>query len=136
MPTLLSARSRRTRAGGDDDGGAGNCTCYGITACAVALLLFCALAASGSVWMAFAFGAAGCLAPASWRVVGPSDGGASAGIYATVDTAGADAAATARARRRFGMPKAAIDALPTFVYELKGGEVAGGGSLCCTDTPA
>ncbi|CAO2037930.1 unnamed protein product, partial [Urochloa humidicola] len=58
---------------------------------------------------------------------GPSDGGASAGIYAAADTAGADAAAAARARRRFGMPKAAIDALPTFVYELKGGEVAGDG---------
>ncbi|CAL4970232.1 unnamed protein product [Urochloa decumbens] len=144
MPTLLSARSRRTRAGGagagreDDEGGAGvgNRACYGIAACAVSLLLFCALAASVSVWMAFAFGAlalvafgvAGCLAPASWRVVGPSDnGGAIAGSDAAAAAAGAaGAAAAARARRRFGMPKAAINALPTFAYELKGAEAADG----------
>ncbi|CAL5059060.1 unnamed protein product [Urochloa decumbens] len=129
MPTLLSARSRRTSAGaggGDDDSaGVGNRACYGIAACAVSLLLFCALAASVSVWMAFtfgalalvAFGAAGCLAPASWRVQSSDDAAAAA------DTAGA----AARARRRFGMPKAAIDALPTFAYELK--NAVGGGDL-------
>ncbi|CAN6231104.1 unnamed protein product [Urochloa humidicola] len=147
MPTLLSARSRPTRSGagagaGDDVGraAAGNRVCYGITACAVALLLFCALAASVSVWMAFvfgglaliAFGAAGCLAPASWRVVRPSDGAGSDAVAAE-DAAGA----AARARRRFGMPKAAIDALPTFAYELSGGEggdlesgAAAGGEQC------
>ncbi|CAL4888752.1 unnamed protein product [Urochloa decumbens] len=139
MPTLLSARSRRTRAGSagagreDDDGaGVGNRACYGIAACAVSLLLFCALAASVSVWMAFAFGAlalvafgvAGCLAPASWRIVGASDGGAIAGSEAAADAAGA----AARARRRFGMPKAAIDALPTFAYEHSAA-AAGGGDL-------
>ncbi|CAL4888753.1 unnamed protein product [Urochloa decumbens] len=138
MPTLLSARSRRTSAGagagsGDNGGagaGIGNRACFGIAACAVSLLLFCALAASVSVWMAFAFGAlalvafgvAGCLAPASWRA-GPSDGGASAGSDATAGAAGA--AAAARARRRFGMPKAAIDALPTFAYELNAAESGG-----------
>ncbi|CAN6251045.1 unnamed protein product [Urochloa humidicola] len=141
MPTLLSARSRRTlggggtgAGGGDDDGGVGNRAYYGVTACAVSLLLFCALAASVSVWMAFAFGAlalvafgaAGCLAPANWRVVGPIDGDASA----ESDAAGAPGAAAAAARmqrRRFGMPKAAIDALPTFAYELKSADEAGGG---------
>ncbi|CAL4970230.1 unnamed protein product [Urochloa decumbens] len=142
MPTLLSARSRHNRAGagaGDDEGGAGvgNRACYGIAACAVSVLLFCALAASVSVWIAFAFGAlalvafgvAGCLAPASWRVVGPSDnGGAIAGSEAAADAAGA----AARARRRFGMPKAAIDALPTFAYEHSAAEdaaAAAGGDL-------
>ncbi|CAN6237746.1 unnamed protein product [Urochloa humidicola] len=154
MPTLLSARSRRTRGGGgagagggDEDGaGAGNRACYGITACAVALLLFCALAASVSIWMAFAFGAlalvafgvAGCLAPPSWRIVGPTsdDGGAGSDATAAADAAGA-AAAAARSRRRFGKPKAAIDALPTFAYELSGGgdlesgEAAGGEQLQC-----
>ncbi|CAL4888755.1 unnamed protein product [Urochloa decumbens] len=146
MPTLLSARSLRNRAGGGggDDGGAGagigNRACYGIAACAVSLLLFCALAASVSVWMAFAFGAlalvafgvAGCLAPASWRVVGPSDGGDISGSEAAADAAGA---AAERARRRFGMPKAAIDALPTFAYGLSnGGDLesgaAAGGEQC------
>ncbi|CAN6243794.1 unnamed protein product [Urochloa humidicola] len=145
MPTLLSARSRRTLGAGagasggeDNDGGAaGNRVCYGIAACAVALLLFCALAASVSVWMAFAFGGlaliafgvAGCFAPASWRVVGPSDdGGASASGSDAVDAAGAAAAARMQ-RRRFGMPKAAIDALPTFAYELKSADEARGGDL-------
>ncbi|XP_034584029.1 uncharacterized protein [Setaria viridis] len=131
MPTLLSARSRGTRAAG---GGAGNRACYGIAACTVALLLFCALAASVSVWMAFAFGGlvlvafgvAGCLAPASWRA-GPSDGGVSADSEAAA--AGAAGVVAARARRRFGMPKAAIDALPTFAYTVNGAEGGGGGDL-------
>ncbi|OEL16163.1 hypothetical protein BAE44_0022818 [Dichanthelium oligosanthes] len=127
MPNLLSARSRGHRGGGEgDDGnvGVGNRACYGITACAVALLLFCALAASVSVWMAFAFGAlalvafgvAGCVAPSSWRV-GPSDGASSA----ESEAAAADAAGAARAKRRFGLPKAAISALPTFPYTFNRG---------------
>ena len=99
--------------------------CYGIAACAVALLLFCALAASVSVWMAFAFGGlalaafavAGCLAP----------GGARVGPSAESETEAVDAAgAAARARRRFGMPKAALDALPTFAYTPQGAADRGG----------
>ncbi|KAG2657541.1 E3 ubiquitin-protein ligase Os03g0188200-like [Panicum virgatum] len=134
MPTLLSARSRPTRGvvvgEGDGDGGGagpGSRVCYGIAACAVALLLFCALAASVSVWMAFAFGGlvlaafavAGCLAPGGARI-GPS---AESEVAAeAVDAAGA----AARARRRFGMPKAALDALPTFAYTPQGAADRGG----------
>ncbi|XP_066325414.1 RING-H2 finger protein ATL39-like [Miscanthus floridulus] len=118
MPTLLSARSRGTNRGGeaaDADGGAGgNRACYGIAACSVALLLFCALAVSVSLWMAFtfgglalvAFGAAGCLAR------GPNR--SSDGVSAQREAAGA----APRTQRRFGLPKAAINALPTFAYEL------------------
>ncbi|PAN05178.1 hypothetical protein PAHAL_1G119900 [Panicum hallii] len=134
MPTLLSARSRPTRVvgGGESDdrrAGPGNRACYGIAACAVALLLFCALAASVSVWMAFAFGGlalvafavAGCLAPGGWRV-GPTAESDAAAAAAALDAAGA-----ARARRRFGTPKAAIDALTTFAYMPKGADQGGDG---------
>ncbi|KAJ1278834.1 hypothetical protein BS78_04G109500 [Paspalum vaginatum] len=131
MPTLLSARSRGgiSRAFGAGDGGVtgGNRACYAIAACAVALLLFCALAASVSVRMALAFGAlalvafgiAGCIAPAGGRV--------SDGVVVTAEGEAEAAGAAERARRRFGLPKAAIDALPTFAYELKRAE--GGGDL-------
>jgi hypothetical protein len=135
MPTLLSARSRgNNNRGGeaDADGGAGgNRACYGIAACAVALLLFCALAVSVSLWMAFtfgglalvAFGAAGCLAR------GPSR--SSDGVSAQREAADA-AGAAPRTQRRFGLPKAAINALPTFAYELsliRGAGAEGGGDL-------
>jgi len=120
MPTLLSARSRGNNRGGeaaDADGGAGgNRACYGIAACSMALLLFCALAVSVSLWMAFtfgglalvAFGAAGCLAR------GPNR--SSNGVSAQREAAAA-AGAAPRTQRRFGLPKAAINALPTFAYE-------------------
>jgi hypothetical protein len=143
MPTLLSARSR-----GGDGGAGGNRACYGIAACAVALLLFCALAVSVSVWMAFtfgglalvAFGVAGCLARGA-----SSDGGS-----AESEAADAHAAAVAapRTRRRFGgLPKAAVNALPTFAYELislggagdlESGTKAGGEmcSVCLEDVQA
>jgi hypothetical protein len=142
MPTLVSARSRGIRVadaggGGGEDGGrrgAGNGACYGIAACAVALVLFCVLATSVNVWMAFtfgglalvAFGVAGCFAPANW-CAGPDDGGASAGDSEAAAADAAGVVVAARARRRFGMPKAAIDALPTFAYTVDGAEGVGSG---------
>ncbi|CAD6251215.1 unnamed protein product [Miscanthus lutarioriparius] len=135
MPTLLSARSRGNNSRGgeaDADGGAGggNRASYGIAACAVALLLFCALAVSVSVWMAFtfgglalvAFGVAGCLARGPSR---NSDG------VSTAEREAADAAAGAapRTQRRFGLPKAVINALPTFAYE-GGGDLESGTEAC------
>ncbi|XP_062224597.1 RING-H2 finger protein ATL39-like [Phragmites australis] len=141
MPNLLSARSRARSngggGGGNDDGGIGNRACYGIAASAMSLLLFCALAASVSVWIAFAFGGlalvafavASCLGPASWRV-GPSDG-----VIAERDAAAAGSVGAARAPRRFGLPEAAINALPTFAYELKGAKgdlESGAGSEACS----
>ncbi|KAL6629605.1 hypothetical protein ACP70R_029370 [Stipagrostis hirtigluma subsp. patula] len=112
-PNLLSARSR----GGGGGDGDGNDAWYGIAASAVALLLFCALAASVSVWVAFlclvlvSVTAAGCLARGSCRV-GASDDAV---------TAEQEAAGEQRLQRRFGLPQAAIDALPTFAYAVKGG---------------
>jgi hypothetical protein len=137
MPTLLSARSRggSSNRGGEGDAGGGGAggnrrAYYGIAACAVALLLFCALAVSVSVWMAFlfgglalvTFGVAGCLAREPSR---SSDGGVS-------DAADAAAGAAPRMQRRFGLPKAAINALPTFAYELslvRGAGAGAGGDL-------
>ncbi|KAF8642630.1 hypothetical protein HU200_067311 [Digitaria exilis] len=146
MPTLLSARSRgaipnasaAAAAVGTEDaagGRRGNGACYAIAACAVALLLFCALATTVNVRMASAFGGlalvafavAGCLAPSGTRGIVPAgDDGVSA------DATSADAEAAARAKRRLGMPKAAIDALPTFAYTVvvKGdGDEIGGGDI-------
>nr|CAB3446308.1 unnamed protein product [Digitaria exilis] len=132
MPTLLSARSRgaipnaAAAAVSTEDaagGRRGNGACYAIAACAVALLLFCALATTVNVRMASAFGGlalvafaiAGCLAPSGSRGVGHA--GELDGVSAAEATS-ADAEAAARAKRRLGMPKAAIDALPTFAYTV------------------
>ncbi|KAG2649951.1 E3 ubiquitin-protein ligase ATL6-like [Panicum virgatum] len=124
MPTLLSARSRPT-SGVGGGAGPGNRACYAIAGCAVALLLFCALAASVSVWMAFAFGG---LALVAFAVAGcVESGGARVGPSAAESEAEAAAVDAARARRRFGMPKAAIDALPTFAYTPEGADQGGDG---------
>ncbi|WVZ76975.1 hypothetical protein U9M48_024883 [Paspalum notatum var. saurae] len=121
----------------------GNRACYAIAAIAVALLLFCALAASVSVWMAFAFGA---LALVAFGVAGcfvPAPTSASRRVTAEGEAGDAAGAAAERARRcRFGLPKAAIDALPTFAYELNkraeaaGGETGDGGDLEAADGAA
>ncbi|KAL6888166.1 hypothetical protein ACP4OV_009192 [Aristida adscensionis] len=135
MPNLLSTRSRARRrsvvvgvggvGGGEDEGAVSRRVCYGIAACAVMLLLSCALGASVSVWLGLAFGAlalaalvlAACVAPQSW-LVGTSGGGGG-------DEERVAAAAAWAGRRRFGMPEAAINALPTFAYELRGDGGAG-----------
>ncbi|KAK3156481.1 hypothetical protein QOZ80_2AG0107830 [Eleusine coracana subsp. coracana] len=138
MPNLLSARSRSYIGGGravpvdDDEGRVVSHACYGIAASAVTLVLFCALAAAVSVWMAFvfaglalaAFAVGSCLAPATWRV------GAN-----HAETEPAAAVAAPASQRKFGLTKAAIDALPTFPYTQKGadgGDLEAGGNEMCS----
>ncbi|KAM3276303.1 hypothetical protein ACQJBY_044595 [Aegilops geniculata] len=101
----------------------GRRACYGIAATCAWLLLFCALAvALRSVWKAFAFaslalvafGAVDHFAPDIWCGGAPSD---AEGAPERDQSRAAAAAATAR---RFGLGRAAIDALPTFAYGAEG----------------
>ncbi|KAF7066268.1 hypothetical protein CFC21_072282 [Triticum aestivum] len=113
----------------------GRRACYGIAATCAWLLLFCVLAvALRCAWKAFAFaslalvafGAVDHFAPDTWCGGAPSDG---AGAPER-DQSRAAAAATAR---RFGLGRAAIDALPTFAYGDDGGDVdleSGGDTAC------
>ncbi|KQJ94241.1 hypothetical protein BRADI_3g09410v3 [Brachypodium distachyon] len=112
-------------------------TCYGVAVSFLTMLVFCVLVATVSVWKAFlfavlalfAFGIGECLAPESWRV-GIIRGRSSAAAEPEPATAPRSTAWT------FGLPKAAIEALPRFAYAAasspRGGQegaAAAGGDL-------
>ncbi|KAF7073239.1 hypothetical protein CFC21_078268 [Triticum aestivum] len=131
--TMLARLMARLRGG--DNGG--RRACYGIAATCAWLLLFCVLAvALRSAWKAFAFaslalvafGAVDHFAPDIWCAGAPRD-----------DAGGSErhqSTAASVAARRFGLGRAAIDALPTFAYGAKGGgddvDLECGGDSACS----
>ncbi|KAG2649869.1 hypothetical protein PVAP13_1NG136100 [Panicum virgatum] len=110
---------------------------YAIVVLCVSIFLFCVLAASVSVWKAFAsaalaallLGAAGCFAPKVWfRPSGGQSRGAGAELQAVVTvTAGA---------ARPGYPCAQVDAPPAFAFRCPleagggGGEATSSSVVC------
>ncbi|KAI4989699.1 hypothetical protein ZWY2020_038062 [Hordeum vulgare] len=121
MLARLMARLRGGERGGRR-------ACYGIAATCAWLLLFCVLAvALGSAWKAFAFaslalvafGAVDHFAPDTWC------GGAGASERG-------QSRAAAAAARRFGLGRAAIDALPTFAYGADDVDLESGGGAACS----
>ena len=120
---------------GDDSGY--NRPFYAIVVLCVSIFLFCVLAASVSVWKAFAsaalaallLGAAGCFAPKVWfRPSGGQSRGAGAELQVVVTvTAGA---------ARPGYPCAQVDAPPAFAFRCPleagggGGEATSSSVVC------
>ncbi|CAN6243748.1 unnamed protein product [Urochloa humidicola] len=98
---------------------------YGIAVACVSIFLFCVLAASVSVWKAFAIaavaglllGVAGCFAPRGW--LRPSDDGRGGNAELVVITVTAGAA-------RPGYPCAPVNAPPAFAFQCPQLEAAGG----------
>ncbi|XP_010236348.1 RING-H2 finger protein ATL80 [Brachypodium distachyon] len=132
MPGLLAMLPAWFRGGEGSNGhGRRRGTCYGVAVSFLTMLVFCVLVATVSVWKAFlfavlalfAFGIGECLAPESWRV-GIIRGRSSAAAEPEPATAPRSTAWT------FGLPKAAIEALPS------GGGGAEPCSVCLEDLEA